>query len=58
MRKIDRNNKTQLKKDIAFLKEMLGYIEKAPKDRVTYEHLETMMEHWKDELEKELIKHP
>ena len=50
--------KQELEKDMAFLKEMKGYIDKLKNgpDVVVLEMIETMVVDWWTELEEELLK--
>jgi len=50
--RINRNLKTSIKNDIKHLKEMAETLENAPTDGVSYSHLKSLIEDWKDELEE------
>ncbi len=51
-KRINRNTKESIKTDIKHLKEMVETLEKAPTDGVSYSHLKSLIEDWKDELEE------
>jgi len=48
---MNRNLKKVVNQDIKFLEEMLLNLEKADTDKVSKDHLKTMMDDWKLELE-------
>ncbi|WP_176980642.1 hypothetical protein [Flavobacterium gillisiae] len=53
---MNRNSKKIVKQDIKFIEEMIFNLELGKTDIVSQEHLKLMMNDWKNELEKFILK--
>ena len=53
---MNRNSKKAVKQDVNFLEEMLFNLEQANTDLLSYDHLKTMINDWKSELDEILLK--